>query len=277
MLMSANPFGFIRNRTSAKHHVLNAVTFAQRPRAIGVQRPVQVRFYRQSFIHRSCACRDCAARGNGREAGIGFCVGAQNLHLEFAGMTRMKSWILAAGLSAAALAGTAATSLAADLPYRDYGRNGSAYDDPRYADLYGDGPTAPPAPERRYAAPHQPQYQPQHGYNHPPIPREPVYRDEHRPRQYVEVEPRHRAYSAGPGCVARDDIKYGLERDGWRDFRDPQIIDRGTAALTARRNGRLFELKVDRCSGDVITARPLEPRHSGPYADYEGRPPYRTY
>jgi signal peptidase I len=185
-------------------------------------------------------------------------------------MTRNKTWLLAAGVSAAALVGGAISALAADLPYRDYGRNGTAYEDPRYADLYGD---APPAPERRYVPPHQPQY----GYNNPPIPREPVYRDAYRPRQYVEVEPRHRAYSAGPGCMPRDEIKFGLERDGWRDFRDPQIIDRGTALLTARRQGRLFELKVDRCSGDIIAARPLEPSQRSPYADYEGRPPYRIY
>jgi hypothetical protein len=192
--------------------------------------------------------------------------------MEFAGMTRTTRWLMAAGLAVAAVAGGAATALAADLPYRDHGRTGSAYDDPRYADLYGDAPP-PPAVDRRYVAPHQPR----HGYGHPPIPREPVYRDDYQPRQYVEAEPRHRAYSAGPACLPRDEIKYGLEREGWRDFRDPQIVDRGTAVLSARRNGRLFELKVDRCSGDVITARPLEPRHGGPYADYEGRAPYRTY
>ena len=44
--------------------------------------------------------------------------------------------------------------------------------------------------------------------------------------------------------------------------------------LTARRNGRTFQLKVDRCSGDVLTARPLDQYR--PYADY-GYRPYRTY
>jgi hypothetical protein len=187
----------------------------------------------------------------------------------------MSPWLRASAFAAASLVASAVAVQAADLNYRDYGaRQGSAYDDPRYADLYGDEPTQPPQPERRYAQPHQPHP----GYGHAPIPREPVYRD-HQPRyeyrpQYSEAYPRPRAYASGPGCLHRDQIRQGLERDGWHDFRDPQILDQGTASLTARRNGRAFQLKVDRCSGDVLTARPLD--HYRPYADY-GYRPYRTY
>ena len=37
--------------------------------------------------------------------------------------------------------------------------------------------------------------------------------------------------------------------------------------LRARRpNGRLFELTMHRCSGQIVEARPLEPRPFGPYA-----------
>ena len=39
------------------------------------------------------------------------------------------------------------------------------------------------------------------------------------------------------------------------------------ATVRARRpSGRLFELTIDRCSGEIVSARPLEPRRFGPYA-----------
>jgi hypothetical protein len=190
----------------------------------------------------------------------------------------MSPLLRASALAVATLTASAHIAQAADLGHRDYGnRSGSAYDDPRYADLYGDAPPAPPQPERRYAAPYQPHPQPHPGYGQAPIPREPVYRD-HEPRYhykpYADAAPRHRSYASGSHCLPRDEIRYGLERDGWQDFRDPQVIDQGTALLTARRNGRPFQLKVDRCTGHVLTARPLEQYR--PYADY-GYRPHRAY
>jgi hypothetical protein len=186
----------------------------------------------------------------------------------------LKASASAAVLVAAQLVAVASAS-AADL-YNTYppARSGSAYDDPRYADLYG---TPPP----RHEAPYKPSYEYRQEYRHEyrheyrdrhPVPSEPVYRDR-QPNQYSEVHPRHRAYSAGPGCLQKDEISLNLERDGWRDFHDPQVIDRGTAFVKARRHGRTFQLKLDRCSGDIIAARPVD--HRGPYADYER--PYRTY
>lgn len=190
----------------------------------------------------------------------------------------MQSWLRASVLAVAVMGAnvvadvvTVGSASAADL-YNTYPppRTGSAYDDPRYADLYG---TPPPPP--RYEAPYKPQYEYRHEprYSHP-VPSEPIYRDRY-PRQYSEAPLPHppRAYSAGPGCLAKDEISFNLERDGWRDFHDPQIIDRGTAFVKARRQGRTFQIKLDRCSGDIIGARPLDQR--GPYADYER--PYRTY
>jgi hypothetical protein len=157
----------------------------------------------------------------------------------------MQSWLRASALAAAVLGANVfavGSASAADL-YNTYPspRAGSAYDDPRYADLYG---TPPPPP--RYDAPYKPhyEYRPEPRYGHP-VPSEPIYRDRY-PRQYSEA-PLHapRAYSAGPVCLAKDEISFNLERDGWRD----------------------------RCSGDIIAARPIDNR--GPYADYER--PYRTY
>ena len=178
----------------------------------------------------------------------------------------MNRWLVAVGLAAATSVGGASFALAADLNYRDDpGRYGSAYEDPRYADLYGHKPP-PPYPEPRTYA---------HGYGGgPPVPPAPIYRDNDRHSQYRQYSdsPRHHAYGARPGCVPKDEVKFELQREGWTDFHDAQVIDGGVAIVRARRNnGRPFELKVDRCTGEVIAARPLEPR-PGPYADYDRGP-----
>jgi hypothetical protein len=199
----------------------------------------------------------------------------------------MTRWLRAVAIVATALAIGLPAAQAADLDYYDPGprRFGSAYDDPRYADLYGDTPARPPSIERHYAAPYPPPYRPQpdyaprptYGYGYPPIPREPVYRDDYAPRRYVEVDPYRRGYEPhrGNGCLGKEQVRWQLERQGWQDFHDPYIGGQGVAFLKARRpSGRLFQLQVDRCSGEIIQARPLEPRH-GPFADYDQRPRYR--
>lgn len=181
-----------------------------------------------------------------------------------------RQWLLGAAGSAALAALSSATAWSADLNYYDPPQKyGSAYDDPRYADLYGRSPPPPPAPpipEKRY-------YGEGYGrdYGRVPIPREPVYRDyDERPPyegRYAEAPPRQRIYGARPGCAPKDEVRYRLEQEGWTGFHDAQIANDNTAYVKARRqNGRLFALTVDRCSGDIIAARPLEPRGL-PYAD----------
>ena len=169
----------------------------------------------------------------------------------------MRSLVLAAGLAVAMSTG----ALAADLddegppPYRQ----GSAYDDPRYADIYR-YPDRPPPP---YAGKHPPPAA--------------VYRDEDDD-DYGPPPRRHSYADRGPGyanrCVPRAEIKHRLLRQGWHDFHDPD--PRGDlASVRARRpSGRLFDLTIDRCSGEIVSARPLEPRPYGPYA-YGGTPPRR--
>jgi hypothetical protein len=157
----------------------------------------------------------------------------------------MRSLVLAAGLAVAMSTGAA---FAADLdddgppPYR----RGSAYDDPRYSDIYR-YPDRPPPPA--YVAPRPPAA---------------VYRDEDDdygppPRRYPGA-----GYAAH--CVPRAEIKHRLLSEGWRDFHDPDL--RGDlASVRARRpSGRLFDLTIDRCTGQIVNARPLEPRPYGPYA-----------
>lgn len=189
---------------------------------------------------------------------------------------------------AAALAGAAGLGMAASIAHATDlynpdppARHGSAYDDPRYADLYGHPPPRGetyrryenPAPDRRdnYAG---------------PIPRERVYRDDDDRGGYD----RRYADQGRAGCPSKDQISRRLERDGWSGFNNPHVIDRDTATVDARRpNGRPFQLQLDRCTGEVLSARPLdqrrfsddrrygdEPGRTGAYADDSRRWP-RSY
>jgi hypothetical protein len=168
----------------------------------------------------------------------------------------MKSWVLAAGLLAAAAVSPA---LAADM---DDGKTpypkGGVYDDPRYPpkgpppgyeDDDDDGPNTPPnkfsgPPPDKYAAP-PPRYAPPPKYSAAP------------PPPY-----------AGK-CVRSEEVRDRLTNLGWRDFHAGQPVNETTVTLRARRpSGRLFELTLHRCSGQIVDARPLEPRPYGNgYAD----------
>ena len=171
--------------------------------------------------------------------------------------------LLIAGLASGLLAARPAT--AADLysaePQHD---RSAAYDDPRYADLYGHSP--PPRVETYRSESYR-------SFDSAPIPRAPVYRDGER---YAE---RDRS-----NCPNKAEISRNLEREGWRDFRNPQVLSRDTATIDAQRpNGRPFRLEVDRCTGEVLSERPIDgPRYGaeregyGPYAEY-GRRTQRSY
>jgi hypothetical protein len=165
----------------------------------------------------------------------------------------MKSWVLAAGLLAAAVSPSAR---AADLEPPEE-RYGSAYDDPRYADIYRYPDRAP-----RYAEP-RPQA-------------ERYYRwyeeeDDREPHRYAE---RNAPPGFQPQCLPPETIRHRLVHEGWFDLHDVEL--RGDVAVVhARRgSGRPFALTVDRCSGALLAARPLEPGF-GPYA--YGAPWRRPY
>ena len=168
----------------------------------------------------------------------------------------MKRTSLAAGVFVAALVAGAVPAFTADL---DYGRAptdrySSAYEDPRYRDLYAD---APPSPHR-YG------YAPAH-----PVPPAYVYRDEPR---YAE----HDSHGNRPGCVPRELIKDRLTSEGWRDFQGLDLRG-GVARIHARRpNGDLYALKVDRCSGEIIHTHFISRGGIGPYA-YEDTRPRRPF
>jgi hypothetical protein len=165
-------------------------------------------------------------------------------------MAQMKSLVLAAGLLAvAATQGARAADLDEGPPPDRYG---SAYDDPRYVDMYR-RPERPPyaiAPPPPYAG---------------PVPPGRVYREEED--DVVTYGARRFSYNqTGPNCLPREVIQERLTRHGWHDFRDVAL--RGNlAVVNARRpSGRLFELSIERCSGEIVSAYPLEGRSFGPYA-----------
>ncbi len=68
--------------------------------------------------------------------------------------------------------------------------------------------------------------------------------------------------SARNDCVPREFVREELRADGWRDFRDPRPRgDLFVVEARRKRSGRLFVLSIDRCSGDVLAARPLAPAY----------------
>jgi hypothetical protein len=158
--------------------------------------------------------------------------------------------LLAAGVVAAAQLATATVSLGADLAYPPYGSVRPDDGDDRYG--------APPPP--RYAGPRY----------------EPSDEDE-RPAPYLApMRPgfdSYRRYSRDDGCVPRREIRRSLLDEGWTDFQGLEFAG-GIALVQARRpNGDLYELRLDRCSGQIVHARPLErARFAGPDRGY-GPPP----
>ncbi len=179
----------------------------------------------------------------------------------------MRSWVLAASLLAAAAATGAQAADLYDAPPPD--RYGSAYDDPRYADIYKYPPPRPyAAPPRAYER-----------YAEPPIPRERVYREDERyyepkylpgPRRYSYAEP-PRGYA--DRCVPREVVKDRLLRAGWHDFHDGDVQGDIATVRARRPSGRLFALAIDRCSGEIVSAEPLEPRRFGPIRLRAAAPP----
>lgn len=165
---------------------------------------------------------------------------------------------LTAVATAAALFFAGATVAGAADIFRpdDFDLSESPYDDPRYADIYKHPEPALP----RYEPPSVYEEYEERSYEKPrrwkrygegeylaPLPHPPSF-DDYRPRRTF----------ARPGCVPRDEARRELMRDGWSDFHDVEIRNE-FAFMTARRpNGQLYRLKVDRCDGQVVTARRVE-------------------
>lgn len=198
------------------------------------------------------------------------------------------SLVAAAGVAAAAPASAADLNGYSYKPYK----SGSPYDDPRYADPYGD--EEPRYDTRRYRG----------SYKDDPVPyveREPLPPSPPVPRNrygYLEpmpapppppvyVEPRYRRH-AEPACAPRQVVMDRLRSEGWHDFHGVELREDAVIVEARQHNGRVFRLKVDRCTGEVLRARPVDhiaggygpggygPGGYGP-GGYGYRPPPRDY
>lgn len=150
----------------------------------------------------------------------------------------MKAWMLAAMLGLSLVpTGAKAADLDDGPPPPRYG---APYDDRRYSDIYR-------YPDR-------------------PVPPARVYRDEGYP-----PPPRYERYSERGGCVPRQAVRDRLLREGWQDFQEPEVRGEVVTLQARRPSGRPFLLTIDRCSGEVVSARPAY--QPGPYA--YGPPPRR--
>lgn len=172
-------------------------------------------------------------------------------------LTQSKRGLLASSLFAITMfAGIAAPASAADL-------SGSSefsdpYDDPRYADIY----RHPPPRSEVYRDSDKDDDAPRRhadddGYDDEDAPSR-RHAGRYRDREYLPPMRPERRYSdrRTNDCVPREAIRDRLQADGWRDFQDV-TIDGEVAILSARRpSGRLFELEIHRCSGEIVEARP---------------------
>lgn len=166
-----------------------------------------------------------------------------------------------AGFAGAALLSANLSPVSAADIYDRYGQGPSPYDDPRYADVYGyPSPPVADAPPPAYGARYE---RPYAYFDEAPAPRDPYgYLRPMRPRADI-------------GCMPREDIRRSLMREGWGDFRNLEI-EGNTATLHARRpSGQPYRLRVDRCTGDIVRAHPLDERPV-PYA-YRDRFAPRPY
>jgi hypothetical protein len=102
-----------------------------------------------------------------------------------------------------------------------------------------------------------------------------IYRgDERRYDRYVPREELDPPYDSSrrradyDGCVPRHLARDRLRADGWGDFHDLEPRGRVVLVQARRPSGRRFDLTIDRCSGEIIEARPLDDFRSYAYRRY---------
>ena len=166
-------------------------------------------------------------------------------------------------------------SLAADLYGENYypPQDAEPYDDQRYVE--GDRYPPPRGPYEQGPAQFDNRYVgPEQGDRY--VDRDGPYegRDDYPYRGslkdgFVPPPPRFadRSYGRDGNCLARWQVRSRLRDEGWVDLQ-PLDRYRDTTVLRARRaeSGRVFTLRVDRCSGTIVDARPHYLRAFGAYA-----------
>lgn len=171
---------------------------------------------------------------------------------------------VAALLLGAAITATPFGAQAADLSGESYDQGyETPYDDPRYADIY------------RHPPPRSELYRDADRYDRRPHDDDFDDDDDAPPRRYgsrdggylppMRGEPRYaeRDRYDGDRCVPRHLVKRRLRAQGWSDFHDLELGGAVAFVRARRPSGRLFELEVHRCSGEIVNARPYGPRAYG--------------
>lgn len=69
------------------------------------------------------------------------------------------------------------------------------------------------------------------------------------------------------GCVPKYAIRDRLRDDGWRDIHKVDVRGPHVILSAERPNGRVFELKVDRCNGDIVDSRSARDDVYGEYRE----------
>jgi hypothetical protein len=81
-----------------------------------------------------------------------------------------------------------------------------------------------------------------------------------------DFEPPYPPAYAERGCIPREEARDRLRAAGWRGFHAVQPHDNVVLVKASRPSGRMFDLTIDRCSGEVVDARPIYGRRYGSYA-----------
>ncbi len=93
-----------------------------------------------------------------------------------------------------------------------------------------------------------------------------------------DFEPPYPPAYADGRCIPREEARDRLRAAGCRGFHDVEPHDRVVLVKARRPSGRMFELTIDRCSGEVVDARPLYRRWGrfagGPRRHWDRRPYY---
>lgn len=167
---------------------------------------------------------------------------------------------------------TMAATTFAGAPARAADLYGESYVEPPYDDEPGYAGNGYGAPDdgARYDAAEPMPGSIKDGY---PVPMPaPGYGEElGRERVYERVERRVERVERRPACLARWEIRRRLADQGWSDIH-PMGGGDGIVRMSARRfdSSSRFRLRVDRCSGEVLAARPDHTRNFA-YRDYRWR------
>ncbi len=75
-------------------------------------------------------------------------------------------------------------------------------------------------------------------------------------------------YDDRAGCLPRHAIRERLRDEGWHDIEKIDVRGDAVIVTAERPNGKVYDLKVDRCSGDIIDSRVSRDSREEVYGEY---------